>query len=338
MFGVSQRYALTRYTSAVQSRRLAGFTLPIKFNGMAFTMQRPWSERTHGVNESRCHAHALGCVEYRQWGPYSYWQNNRLSYWPMIIAGDFDTLRPVFEFFLQMLPFAEARTRSYFQHAGVFFSETKTIFGSFGMDDYGCDHAGVPRQLLQNTYMRYDYGGNGGGTEVSLMILDAFLWSQNATDLQRYWPVVTQSLTFFMAHYPPRQGKVHIFPSQALETFQCPLEAGMNESWRNGAWAGGLNASNCVLNDAPTVAALHSLLEKVPTVLWPIFAVSLSLCLSLLHIFGGAGARTATGVWFAAGACELEALPERSPPTATGKWGASTLCQHCDLSVEGVEL
>ena len=33
---------------------------------------------------------------------HDYWQNNRLSYWPMIIAGDFDTLRPVFEYFLQI--------------------------------------------------------------------------------------------------------------------------------------------------------------------------------------------------------------------------------------------
>ena len=63
---MSQRYALARFTNAVQSRSLApNFTLPIKFNGMAFTMQRPWSERTHGVNESKCHAHALGCVEVR---------------------------------------------------------------------------------------------------------------------------------------------------------------------------------------------------------------------------------------------------------------------------------
>ena len=164
MFAVAQRYALTRYTSAVQSRRLANFSLPIKFNGMAFTAQRPWSARTHGVNDSKCHAHPLDCVEYRTWGPYDYWQNNRLSYWPMIIAGDFDTLRPVFEYFLQMLPFAEARTRAYFQHDGVFFTETKTIFGSFGMDDYGCDHTGVPKQLELNAYLRYDYGGNGGGT------------------------------------------------------------------------------------------------------------------------------------------------------------------------------
>ena len=188
----------------MQSRPLATFSLPIKFNGMAFTAQRPWSERTHGVNESKCNVHALGCVEYRTWGPYDYWQNNRLSYWPMVTAGDFENMRPVFEYFLQMVLFAEARTAAYFQHSGIFFSETKSIFGSFGMDDYGCDHTGVPKQLSLNTYMRYDYGGNAGGTEVSLMILDSFLWSQNATDLTRYWPIVSKTLDFFQAHYPIR--------------------------------------------------------------------------------------------------------------------------------------
>ena len=66
---------------------------------------------------------------------------------------------------------------------------------------------------------------------------------------------------------------MRIFPSQALETFQCPLEAGMNETWRDGAWTGGLNDANCVLNDAPTVAALRSLLEKV-LVLPSVFATA----------------------------------------------------------------
>ena len=103
-FAVSQRYALARYTNAVQSRSLApNFTLPIKFNGMAFTAQRPWSERTATINLSKCHAHATGCVEFRMWGPYDYWQNARLSYWPMIIAGDFEQMLPMFEYYLQMV-------------------------------------------------------------------------------------------------------------------------------------------------------------------------------------------------------------------------------------------
>lgn len=213
-FEVAQRYALTRFTSALQSRPLPNFSLPIKFNGGAFTAQRPWSERTDSVNESKCNEHALGCVEFRQWGPYNYWQNNRLSYWPMIVAGDFDAIRTLFEYYLQMVPFAEARTQSYFQHSGIFFVETKTIFGTYGMDDYGCDHTDEPAQIEKNLYMRYDYGGNGGSTEVSLMVLDSFLWSRNTTDLARYLPLVTKTLDFFMNHYPVRNGRVRLFPSQ----------------------------------------------------------------------------------------------------------------------------
>ena len=72
-----------------------------------------------------------------------------------------------------------------------------------------------------------------------MMILDSFLWSTNMTDLSRYWPIVSSTLAFFVAHYPIRQGKVRVFPSQALETFQSPLLAGMNETWRDGAWSGG---------------------------------------------------------------------------------------------------
>ena len=261
---MSQRYALARFTNAVQSRSLApNFTLPIKFNGMAFTSQRPWSERTATTNLSKCHAHALGCVEFREWGPYDYWQNARLSYWPMVIAGDHAQMLPVFEYFLQMLPFAEARTQKYFGHSGVFFSETKTVFGAYGIDDYVCDHGALPPQLQGNSYMRWDYGGNAGNTEVSLMILDHFLWSKSEATLRRYLPIVVETLTFFTSHFPipTSGGPVRIFPSQALETFQC-IPA-ISESWSGGQWHGSLNETNCVLDDAPTVAALHALLDKV---------------------------------------------------------------------------
>ena len=34
------------------------------------------------------------------------------------------------QYYLQMIPFAEARTKTYFGHEGVFFVETKTLFGT----------------------------------------------------------------------------------------------------------------------------------------------------------------------------------------------------------------
>ena len=82
-FAVSQRYALARYTHAVQQRPLANFSMPIKFNGQAFTAQRP----NHN-SSAPCALAYDGCVEYRQWGPYNYWQNVRLPYYALAHAGD----------------------------------------------------------------------------------------------------------------------------------------------------------------------------------------------------------------------------------------------------------
>jgi hypothetical protein len=280
-FAVSQRYALARYTHAVQSRpgNSSALSMPIKFNGMAFTAQRPDGNAT-----AMCNLAYDGCIESRQWGAYNYWQNLRLPYWPMIVAGDWDTLRTVFEYYLKMLPMAEARTAAYFQHRGIFFCETKTLFGTFAADDYGCDHIQPsspgsiirPTQLMDSTYMKFDYAGNGGGPEVCLMILDDYLWSTDAAALTRYLPICVQTVAFFMDHYPVVPGqKVRIFPSQALESYQCgmrqanqstpfvDLSTKINLTWADGRWHGGLNESNCVRDDAPSVAALTALTRKL---------------------------------------------------------------------------
>ena len=40
-------------------------------------------------------------------------QNQRLVYWPMLKSGDFDLMKSQFDFYLRLLPTAEARTRAY---------------------------------------------------------------------------------------------------------------------------------------------------------------------------------------------------------------------------------
>ena len=71
--------------------------------------------------------------------------------------------------------------------------------------------------------IRMDYGGNAGGTEVSLMILDHHYYSSDDTVPRKYLPIVEQTMEFFMHHYPIQKdtGKISVFPSQALETFWC---------------------------------------------------------------------------------------------------------------------
>ena len=165
------------------------------------------------------------------------------------------------EFYLQTLDFAAARTQSYFNHTGIFYTETKTLFGAFAINDYGSNastrtsSAGLPRYLESNGYIHYDYGGNSGGTEVSLMILDHWLYTQNMTALQRFFPIVSATLDFFANHHKNRTaaGEMVIWPTQALETYWCAWKPYFDHT---------SNQSNCIVNDHPTVVALHVLTER----------------------------------------------------------------------------
>jgi len=144
-----------------------------QFNGQMFTANLPPETKTSGPTQ-------------RDWGANSWWQNTRLSYWPMAPAGDFDTFSKIFEFYLQTLDFNSARTevrrrrrrrrrrrsvllfrfffsvvqnkhviyqdrlrthamkveeingcllfaQAYFGHPGIFYTETKTLFGAFAV-------------------------------------------------------------------------------------------------------------------------------------------------------------------------------------------------------------
>ena len=99
----------------------------------------------------------------------------------MFASGDWDTLETVFKYYKNMLPLAERRTLRYFNHTGIFFTETKLIFGAWG----GIGH--VPWKgayndtywLFGNSYTALDLGGNAGGTEEAFMLLNAFEYTRN---------------------------------------------------------------------------------------------------------------------------------------------------------------
>ena len=237
LFRLSKAHAHTRFVQAIQSR---GTIFPIKFNGMLFTAQIPPGDET-----------------LRDWGANSWWQNARLPYWTMAASGDFDSLEVALEFYLSMVPFWSARTAAYFNHSGIFTTETKTLFGAYAPNDYGPDAStrtgkpgDLPVALQANNYLRYDYAGNAGPTEVALMALDHFLYTGDAAKLARYLPLAELTVEFFAQHYPGRTaaGQTVFFPTQAIETFWCAYPP---------------NATNCCTNDLPTVAALTALLQKL---------------------------------------------------------------------------
>ena len=187
----------------------------------------------------------------------------------MAAAGDFTQFATIFEFYLQTVPLVAARTQAYFGHPGIFYTEVKTLFGLFSTRPYGTNSSTrkpgtLPVSLEASSYIHYDFGGNAGGTEVAMMILDHWLYTQNQTALRRFFPIVARTLDFFANHYPNRtaDGQLVIYPTQALETYWCAPGSVAGGEWEAPYFDAAHSRSNCIVNDHPTVVALHVLLER----------------------------------------------------------------------------
>ena len=251
-------YALTRYTFAIQSR---GHAASIKFNGQTFTAQLPPQNQT--ANQL---GRTLGPL-YRMWGANQWWQNVRLPYGAMLSSGDVDSFIVLLDEFLASEPLSQARTQAYFNHSGIFYTETSTRFAMYPPKDYANAswRGGLPTWLERNPFVRFDTGGDGGTLELALMVLDLYLYTTDEARLRRYMPLVRGALQFYMGRFPippSDDGEVRIFPTQSLETYWCdypdqqPNGGPTLDPWPRP------NASNCMANDHPTVAGLHVVLEK----------------------------------------------------------------------------
>lgn len=231
---LGQQQVITRYVQTIQSRTM----WPIKFNGMLFQAAVPPN------------------ADYRDWGPSNWWQNTRLSYGSMLQTGDVDVFETILKYYNNTLPFNMARTQAYFNHSGIFYTETKHICGAFASEDYGCSRPqGWPVWLETNDYIKNDYGGDGGTPEVALMVLDYFMYTNDKAKLKQYLPIATLALDFFRQHYPNRtnDGKIVVWPTQALETYWC---AGWDIKNNR-------PPENCCADDLPTVAGMIVLAEKL---------------------------------------------------------------------------
>ena len=83
------------------------------------------------------------------------------------------------------------------------------------------------------------------------MLLDWYGHTLDDAMMARFLPLLVGTLAFFARHYGDvtlPNATLTIFPTQALETYQCPT------------WPA--TRDNCPTNDHPTVAALHVLTER----------------------------------------------------------------------------
>ena len=204
---VSRGYALQRFIAACAGRGAQ----PIKFNGSLFTVDR----REYGDRDKEGQ---IFDADYRRWGGPYWFQNTRLAYWPMVAAGDFDMIQPLFEMYLKALPLAKGRTEIYYKHEGAFYPETIYFWGTYVNTNYGWKREGLPVDVTENRYIRYYWQG---GLELSAMMLAYVSASGDRTFLtDKALPLIDAIVTFYDHHYKRDDaGQLRIEPAQALETY-----------------------------------------------------------------------------------------------------------------------
>ena len=205
---ITRGYILQRFINACGGRGNS----PIKFNGTIFTVD------TYNRNDMYKGLDA----DFRLWGGCYWWQNTRLPYWTMLVSGDFEMMKPLFNMYLSGLPLRKLATKKYYHHDGAFFPETMNFWGTYANGDYGCDRKDIAEGYTNNPYIRYYWQG---GLELSLMMLDYYSFTRSkgfAKDT--LVPLVSEILTFFDQHWKRgNDGKILFSPAMSLETFHSAV-------------------------------------------------------------------------------------------------------------------
>ncbi len=200
---VSRGYELQRFLNACGGRG----AFPIKFNGSIFTVDAREQDENYDA-------------DYRRWGGGYWFQNTRLTYWPMIMSGDFDLMEPWFKLYLDALPFAMARAKTCFGIAdAALFPETMTFWGTFLNSNYGYNRGDLQPGLSENAYIRRYWQGM---IELLAVLLDAYAVSGDESLLHDKLLVLAPPfLRFYRDYYVRRDddGKILFKPAQSLETW-----------------------------------------------------------------------------------------------------------------------
>lgn len=210
---VGRNYQLFRYMLGCN----AYGTYPTKFNGGLFTYDPVFVDSSYHFT-----------ADHRNWGGGIFTaQNQRLVYWPMLKSGDFEMMKPQFEFYLRILGNAEIRTQHYWGHKGASFTEQIENFGLPNYAEYGSKRpAGYDPGLEYNKWLEYLWDTS---LEFCLMILDQQHFT--GTDITRYLPLIESCVVFFDEHYQylaaqrgaaklDQNGHLVLFPGSAAETYK----------------------------------------------------------------------------------------------------------------------
>lgn len=220
---VTQAYVLQRWMIAGASRG----AFPPKFNGSIFTVE-PKFAGGPAFN-----------ADWRRWGGSYWWQNTRLPYHPLLAAGDFELMQPLFTFYEAAAPACKARAQLYYHADGVYFPETMTTFATYANCDYGWHRDGVDRSVIQSPWWQWAWQQS---LELTQLMLDYAAYTGDKRFLTEHaLPMARDALGYYDTRFRrDEHGKLIISPTQAVETY-----------WED------------VVNDAPSVAGLHSVCDAL---------------------------------------------------------------------------
>ncbi|MCJ8208945.1 DUF5703 domain-containing protein [Mucilaginibacter sp. RS28] len=241
---VGRNYNVFRYQLACN----AYGEWPTKFNGGLFVFD---ADFVKGEYKNKV------TPDFRRWGGGNFTaQNQRLVYWPMLKSGDFDMMKPQFEFYNRALDNATLRTKKYWGHSGASLTEQVENFGLpaghtyerlWGKDPHSPRSDSSSTRTLVNqkgeTMKFIDYGfltnqwvvdHYDGQLEFSKMILDYQQYT--GADISKYLPFIDASVRFFDEHYQywskklngyplDANGKLILYPGAALETYKGATNA-----------------------------------------------------------------------------------------------------------------
>ena len=192
-------------------------TAPTKFNGGLFTYDPAF------VDSKREYT-----PDYRNWcGGLMTAQNQRLVYFPFLKNGDFEMMKPEFDYYKNMLGNAELRSEVYWGHKGACFTEQIENFGLPNSAEYGWKRPeNSDKGVEYNAWLEYTWDT---ALEFCFMILEKERYS--GADISEYLPLIKSCLTFFDEHYQylaklrgakalDQDGHLILYPGSGAETFK----------------------------------------------------------------------------------------------------------------------
>lgn len=220
----TQTYILSKYQMACQMRN----EFPARFQGGIFNVDPKYAYYGPDVRQKNYSA------DYRFYGVNYWWQNVRFLYLPQFAQGNFDMMKPFFDFYIKQAKTFEARSNKYYGASGIYMQECISTFGLPGMGDFGLESDVYSEEYTKDIWQQC--------LEMSVMMLDYYHYTGDEEFLKtKALPWARKALQFYNTRFKKdEQGKLRIFPSHGLETY-----------WTD------------VVNDMPSIAGLHYVLEEL---------------------------------------------------------------------------